>query len=428
MSDCQKTAVKESKDRVRSALINSLFDFPTKRITINLAPADLPKEGGRFDLAIAIGILAASGQIPSNQLDEFEFIGELALSGKLRGIHGILPSVIACGHSKRSMLIAHSNAEEASLCKDTPVFCGQHLLDICSHLHGTPLPQISYSPPVPREIPLDFSEVYGQEHAKRALEIAAAGGHNLLLYGPPGTGKTMLASRLPSIMPPLTQTQSIEVASIYSLCTDEYKQWQTPPFRHPHHTASAVALVGGGSYPKPGEISLAHHGVLFLDELPEFQRQVLEVLREPLESGEIRISRANAQLTFPAQFQFIAAMNPCPCGYLASKTIKKHTVSKKQCRCTQDQIQRYRQKISGPLLDRIDLHIPVNNLSISELSSGSTMDKPSESSEAIRERVIYAHARQQKRQGCLNARISSAELDKFFSLKEEEKNDISDSD
>jgi len=339
-----EAVVRESKDRVRSALINSQFEFPARRITINLAPADLPKDGSRFDLPIAIGILAASGQLPNEELSQYEFIGELALSGELRRVNAILPAAIACGNTKRQLIVAASNAKEAALSETTTVYGADNLLAVCAHLHRqTLLSKTIVSPPQTNIDIANLSDVKGQAFAKRALEIAAAGGHNVLFYGPPGTGKTMLASRLPGIMPQLTSEQAIRVASIYSLCGHEYKPWRTPTFRCPHHTASAVALVGGGSQPKPGEISLADNGILFLDELPEFQRQVLEVLREPMESGEIRISRANAQVTFPARFQLIAAMNPCPCGYLNSRS------SKHSCRCTPDQIKRYRQKISGPL-------------------------------------------------------------------------------
>ncbi len=396
-----ETVVKESKDRVRSALINSQFEFPARRITINLAPADLPKDGSRFDLPIAIGILAASKQIPSETLARYEFIGELALSGQLRDVTAILPAALACGNKHRTLITPSNNANEAALCNSCQVLGAQTLLDVCAHLHGTkPLTKATAVTPKPIEQPLDFIDVKGQTFAKRALEITAAGGHNILLYGPPGTGKTMLASRLPSIMPPLMSEQSVEVSSIYSLCGYHYKQWNTPPFRSPHHSSSAVALVGGGSQPKPGEISLAHHGVLFLDELPEFQRQVLEVLREPLESGEIFISRANAQVRFPAEFILVAALNPCPCGYFGSTSTQHH------CRCSPDIIRRYRQKISGPLLDRIDLHIPVSHTKSSELQSM----PEGESSTSIKQRVLLAREIQSTRQGCCNAELTKKQL------------------
>jgi magnesium chelatase family protein len=411
-----EAAVKESKDRVRSALINSQFEFPARRITINLAPADLPKDGSRFDLAIAIGILAASKQIPMDHLATTEFIGELALSGELRGIVGLLPAAIACGNAGHSMIVAESNASEAGLCEDTCIYHAPHLLAVCAHLQEkASLPRVIFAPPkTSAKIP-DFTDVHGQQQAKRALEIAAAGGHNVLLYGPPGTGKTMLASRLPGIMPPLVQTQSIEVASIHSLCGHTYPHWQVPPFRSPHHTASAVALVGGGSHPRPGEISLAHHGILFLDELPEFQRQVLEVLREPLESGEIRISRASAQLSFPARFQLVAAMNPCPCGYLSASPHPRQA-----CTCTKEQVRRYRQKISGPLLDRIDLHVPVNALATEDFHHSTSAEHARETSADIRNRVVDARDKQLARQGCTNAQLPGHRLAQHCTLGEPE--------
>ncbi|MBX2810058.1 MAG: YifB family Mg chelatase-like AAA ATPase [Cellvibrionaceae bacterium] len=412
-----EAAVKESKDRVRSALINSQFAFPARRITINLAPADLPKDGGRFDLAIAIGILAASDQLPKDPLNAYEFIGELALSGEIRAVSGILPAAIACGKSERALIMPLGNSTEGSLAEKTCVYGSDHLLKVCAHLMAqTPLTALPFQPPTPLTKAPDLQDVQGQHHARRALEIAAAGAHNLLFYGPPGTGKTMLASRLPSILPPLSQAEAIEVASMHSLTGLSYKQWQTPPFRAPHHTASAVALVGGGSHPKPGEISLAHRGVLFLDELPEFQRQVLEVLREPLESGEIRISRARNQLTFPARFQLIAAMNPCPCGYLNSRS----NSNRRSCSCTAAQIQRYRQKISGPLLDRIDLHVAVNRLPINELSAYKRPPVNNESSATVRQRVLRARLRQLKRQGCVNAQLSIQALTQFCQLEAQE--------
>jgi len=405
-----ETAVKESKDRVRSALLNSHFEFPQRRITVNLAPADLPKEGGRYDLAIALGILAASGQIPKENLSGYEFIGELALSGDLRPVRGSLPAAIACGSHQRTLVVPTFNTTEAALCKETEVRSASSLLQVCAHLHNRELLPTP-NEPLPQQAfyPIDMSDVKGQLHARRALEIAASGGHNLLFYGPPGTGKSMLASRLPTIMPPLTEAEALEVAAVNSVASQEAPgNWLTRPFRQPHHTSSAIALVGGGSNPKPGEISLSHNGVLFLDELPEFPRQVLEVLREPLESGHICISRANAQVEYPARFQLIAAMNPCPCGFLNDGTDR--------CRCTPQQIARYRDKISGPLLDRIDLQVHVGSLPLQELQQ-----KPEgEPSAVIRKRVIRARHIQLQRQGIPNAQLSGKALSKFCSLGKKE--------
>lgn len=405
-----ETAVKESKDRVRSALINSHFEFPARRITINLAPADLPKEGGRYDLAIALGILAASEQIPREGLQSKEFLGELALSGELRHVRGALPAAIAAGKDGRALVVPESNGEEAALCRRTTVYQAGNLLQVCAQLHGREdLPRARFSEP--KRFTRDFghypdlSDVKGQAQAKRALEVAAAGGHNILFYGPPGTGKTMLASRLPGILPPLAEEDALEAAAVASIASGQVPEnWLERPFRAPHHTASAVALVGGGSNPKPGEVSLAHRGVLFLDELPEFQRQVLEVLREPLESGQICISRAKAQATFPAAFQLIAAMNPCPCGYLGT--------GDDRCHCTPDQVMRYRRKISGPLLDRFDLHVAVNAVDTRRFQQSSA----GEESAGIRTRVEACRERQERRQEKPNCRLSGKELEKVCEL------------
>jgi magnesium chelatase family protein len=402
-----EAAVKESKDRVRSAILNSYLEFPSRRITVNLAPADLPKEGGRYDLAIALGILAASGQIPLESLQEYEFLGELALSGELRPVNAALPASLAAADKNRALIISRANAAEAALGSQSRVFAADSLLQVCAHLHGREfLHQQLPARAMPIETSLDIADVKGQVHAKRALEICASGGHNLLLYGPPGTGKTMLASRLPGLLPPLTEREILDVAAVYSVASVESQlALGVRPFRSPHHTSSAAALVGGGSNPKPGEISLAHFGVLFLDELPEFQRKVLEVLREPLENGEVRISRARAQACYPAKFQLIAAMNPCPCGY--------HGSDNSRCRCTTEQIRRYRDRLSGPLLDRIDMHVPVRALKQGELLT----KQHNESSVVIRERVKKTREKQLTRQGKINHQLTSSELETYCPLK-----------
>lgn len=403
-----ETAVKESKDRVRSAIINSHLEFPARRITVNLAPADLPKEGGRFDLAIALGILAASEQIPKEALQNREFLGELALSGDLRPIAAALPAALAAGDCKRSLIISADNGGEAALSSITEVYAASNLLRVCAHLHEREsLPRAVPDMPESKPSPLDLRDVKGQGQAKRALEIAASGGHNLLMYGPPGTGKTMLASRLPGILPPLGEREMLSVAAVYSVARGAGpRPWQERPFRAPHHTASAIALVGGGSNPKPGEISLAHGGVLFLDEFPEFHRHVLEVLREPMESGEVRISRARSQAVYPAAFQLLAAMNPCPCGFYGTNGDR--------CRCTPDQIRRYRDKISGPLLDRIDMHVPVRLLRRGELQGQPEGD----SSVQVRQRVTETRARQIDRQGKPNHQLSAPELEQQCPLSQ----------
>ncbi len=403
-----ETTVKESKDRVRSAIINSQLKFPTRRITVNLAPAALPKEGARFDLAIAIGILAASEQCPMDALDQYEWLGELALSGDLRPIDAALPAALQSLRAGRKLCLPQESASEAALVSQCEVLAAGNLQQVVAHLQN--ISPLSRAEPVTHaaiHTYPDLSEVKGQFAARRALEIAASGGHHLLFCGPPGTGKTLLASRLPGLLPPLEEDQMLETAAVYSaagLTRDDLTQ---RPFRQPHHSASAVALVGGGSNPRPGEMSLAHNGVLFLDELAEFPRRILDGLRQPLENGHIDIARAKHRVTFPAACQLVAAMNPCPCGYDGDPD--------RECRCTPAQIQNYQGRVSGPLLDRIDIQLRVPRLPAGMLS---TLPE-GESSEEVRERVIKASATQIKRQGCPNAALNAQQLKQVTTLTKE---------
>jgi magnesium chelatase family protein len=403
-----ETEVKESRDRVRAAILNARFELPARRITVNLAPADLPKESGRFDLPIAIGILVASGQLPANRVDDFEYAGELSLSGALRPIRGALAMTHALtgrprtvGDAQRGFILPTESAIEAALCQDARVFPAASLLDVCAHLAGeVPLVrQVTVARRISHE-GSDLADVKGQVAAKRALEVAAAGSHSLLMIGPPGTGKSMLASRVRGILPPMSTSEALESAALASLAGRfGVADWGVRPYRAPHHTASGVALVGGGGVPRPGEISLAHHGVLFLDELPEFDRRVLEVLREPLESGHITISRAARQADFPARFQLFAAMNPCPCGYRGHPT---HA-----CRCPPDAVRRYLDRISGPLLDRIDLQIEVQALNDGEIAAAANGD----GSAVVAARAAAARDRQLARQGMANALLGAGAID-----------------
>lgn len=403
------TEVRESRERVRSALQACGFDFPARRITVNLAPADLPKSGGRFDLPIAIGILAASGQLPSAALDGLELAGELALTGELRPVRGSLAMAFAARGAGRMLVLPRANAAEVARVNDADARSAAHLLDVSRFLAGGEALERVLPDRLPAAAPYGpcLSEVRGQQQARRALEIAAAGQHSALLQGPPGTGKSMLAQRLPGLLPPMTEAEAAASATIQSLGSGGFDpaRWGQRPFRAPHHTASAAALIGGRSEPRPGEVSLAHHGVLFLDELPEFQRHVLETLREPLETGEVRISRAARQAVFPARFQLIAAMNPCPCGNFGHPS--------RACRCTPDQVVRYRNRISGPLLDRIDLHVTVGVPREAELLGAPV----AESSAAVAGRVRAAAERQQCRQGEPNARLHGASLETHARLE-----------
>ncbi len=407
-----QSAVRESKDRVKAAIVHVGLKFPMVKIVVNLAPADLPKQGGRFDLPIALGVLLATGQLPEGALDHRVVVGELGLTGQIRAVSGALPTALAFSQSRVGLIMPEANQHEAMRSAHTKLYLATDLLSLYSQLKRKRLREVKRDTFASTELDkqqglrLDMADVRGQARARRALEIAAAGAHNLIMVGPPGTGKSMLASRMPSIQPSMSDKEAMETASIQSISHTGFddSHWGIRPFRSPHHTSSGVALVGGGSKPMPGEISMAHNGVLFLDELSEFPRAVLDVLREPMETGNISIARAARQCEFPARFQLVAAMNPCPCGYYGDDDI--------QCRCTPDQIARYAMRISGPFLDRIDLHVQVSRLSRQQMQSTNVQ----ESSECIRQRVSNARAIQMARQQSVNSQLRGNLLDKYVQL------------
>jgi magnesium chelatase family protein len=394
--------VREARDRVRAALNHAHFEFPARRITVNLAPAELPKDSSRFDLPIALGILAASGQLAPQALAGQEFAGELSLTGELRAIRGALAMALSARAARRAFVLPEGNAPQAALAEGARILPARTLLEVVAHLAGeAPLEPYSGEARCSVGTYADFSEVKGQQQAKRALEVAAAGGHSVLMVGPPGTGKSMLAARFPGILPELSEAEALEVAAIHSVSANGFEavRWGERPYRAPHHSASAAALVGGGMLPRPGEISLAHHGVLFLDELPEFDRDVLEALREPLETGRVSIARAARQAQFPARFQLVAAMNPCPCGHCGDRSGR--------CRCTPERIARYRGRVSGPLADRIDIKLEVPPPRESELVA----PVAGEATTSIKQRVEAARRAQLDRQGEPIALLGTREID-----------------